>query len=253
MLDDRVMPTEPEYGKRSEGSALGGALTTLVVVGSVIGAFLAFHPSYDTDMVRRLFSQMDVPAPGASRTSTGEGTFAYAMTQSDGVSPVGFDPCSTIEIVINPLYAPDGYADMVDTAVANTANATGIDMEVVGESDDRTFSLRGPDLPVIVAWADEDEVPELAGDVRGLGGSTSLSYGGDRRYISGSVVIDTDDGGFDLGGRVAQGILNHEFAHLVGLGHVDDRGELMNPTPSQLSYGPGDLEGLASLGDIECQ
>jgi len=253
VLDDRVMPTEPEYGERTEGSALGGVLSTLVVVGTVVAAFVAFHPAYDVDTVRRLFSQMDVSVPGASQAASGDGTFAYAMTQSDGVSPVGFDPCQTIEIVINPSNAPEGYSDMVDTAVANTAGATGLSMNVVGESDDRTFSLRGPDLPVIVAWADEDEVPELAGDVRGLGGSTSLSFGGQRRYVSGMVVIDTDDGRFDLGDRVAQGIMDHEFAHLVGLGHVDDFGELMNPTPSRVSYGPGDLEGLANLGNIECQ
>lgn len=252
MLDDGVMPTEPEYGQRSEGSALGGVFSTLVVVGTVIAAFVAFHPSYDVDSVRRLFSHMDVAVPGASQASRGDGTFAYAMTQSDGVSPVGFDPCHSIEIVINPRNAPDGYADMVDTAVASTVGATGLSMEVVGESDDRTFSLRGPEMPVLVAWADEGEVPELAGDVRGLGGSTSLSLGGQRRYVSGMVVIDTDDGAFDLGGRVAQGIMDHEFAHLVGLGHVDDSGELMHPTPSRLSYGPGDLEGLANLGDIAC-
>lgn len=247
------MPTEPEYGDRSEGSALGGAFTTLVVVGTVIAAFVAFNPSYDMDTVRRLFSQMDVSVAGASQASDGDGTFAYAMTQADGVEPVGFDPCQTIEIVINPRNAPDEYAEMVDTAIEHTAGATGLTMEVVGESDDRTFSLRGPDLPVIVAWADEDEVPELQGDVRGLGGSTSLSFGSERRYVSGMVVIDTDDGSFDLGARISQGILDHEFGHLVGLGHVDDSGELMNPTPSQLSYGPGDLEGLANLGDIECQ
>lgn len=247
------MPTEPEYGDRRDGSALGGALSTLVVVGTVITAFVAFHPAYNFDTVRQIFSQMDVPVAGASRASDGDGTFAYAMTQADGVEPVGFDPCQTVEIVINPRNAPDEYAHMVDTAIEHTAGATGLTMKVIGESDDRTFSLRGPDMPVIVAWADEDEVPELQGDVRGLGGSTSLSFGGQRRYVSGMVVIDTDDGSFDLGGRVAQGILDHEFGHLVGLGHVDDSGELMNPTPRKLSYGPGDLEGLANLGTIPCQ
>ena len=51
----------------------------------------------------------------------------------------------------------------------------------------------------------------------------------------------------------AQAILDHEFGHLVGLDHVHDKDELMNEENLGLtSYGPGDLEGLARLGDIAC-
>ncbi len=253
MSDDRVMPTEPEYGERTQGSALSGLFSTLFVVGTVLAGFVAFHPAYDVDTFRRLLSDADRTQSSTMPVRSGEGNFVYAMTQRDGVSPVGFDPCSPIEIVINPQGAPDGYADLVGTAVARTANATGLTMNVVGETDDRNFSLRNTGEPVVVAWADQDEVPQLAGDVRGLGGSTSIQQGGQRGYVSGMVVIDTDGAAFDLGGQVSQAILDHEFGHLVGLGHVDDAGELMNPTPSRLSYGPGDLEGLANLGDIACR
>ncbi|MGB7450233.1 MAG: hypothetical protein WA892_14050 [Ornithinimicrobium sp.] len=247
------MPTEPEYGQRAEGSALSGVFTTLVVVGAVIAGFIAWHPAYDLNTLRRLAADTGVvqPSPVTPPTS-GEGTFEYAMTQPDGTSPVGFDPCRAIDIVVNPQGAPEGYADMVDTSVRRTSEATGLTMSVVGETSDRAFTTRGPGDPVVVAWADSEEVPELAGDVRGLGGSTAMRTGGTRRYVSGIVVIDTDSSAFDLGGRVSQAILDHEFGHLVGLGHVDDAGELMNPTPTRLSYGPGDLEGLASLGRIEC-
>jgi hypothetical protein len=247
------MPTEPEYGQRAEGSALSGLFTTIVIIGAVIAGFVAWHPAYDLDTFRRLVADTGVVEPGSVEPpSRGEGTFRYAMTQRDGVSPVGFDPCRPIEIVVNPQGAPEGYSDMVDTSVRRTAEATGLTMSVVGETSDRAFTSRGPGDPVVVAWADSEEVPELAGDVRGLGGSVAMRTGGSRRYVSGMVVIDTDTTAFDLGGEVSQAILDHEFGHLVGLGHVDDRGELMNPTPTRLSYGPGDLEGLASLGSIEC-
>ncbi len=247
------MPTEPEYGERAESSGLSGVFGTLFVVGSVIAGFIAFHPAYDIDTFRRLFTQESSAQPSASEVRSGEGSFSYAMTQSDGVSPVGFDPCEPIEIVINPLNAPDGYAEMVDTAAERTSDASGLTLTVVGETDDRDFSGRGPGEPVVVGWSHEDEVEELAGDVRGLGGSTSIQQFGQRRYVSGMVVVDTEGTSFDVGGRIAQAIMDHEFAHLMGLGHVEDSGELMNPRPTRLSYGPGDLEGLASLGAIECR
>lgn len=75
------------------------------------------------------------------------------------------------------------------------------------------------------------------------------------RYATGRVVLDRDVFA-SLGPRdvvYAQAIVDHEFAHLVGLGHVDDPGELMNEADSQgSSYGPGDREGLARLGSIRC-
>ncbi|MGB5952465.1 MAG: hypothetical protein WBG57_08145 [Ornithinimicrobium sp.] len=246
------MPTEPEYGTRTEGSAFSGVFSTMAVVGAVIAGFIAWHPDYDVDTFTRLVSERTAQAPNAAQPATGDGSFSYALTQPDGISPVGFDPCSTIEIVINPQGAPSDYAEMVDQTLATTSAASGLSFTVVGTTEDRNFTSRGPDDPVIVAWADSDEVPELAGDVRGLGGSTSMQRGGQRRYVSGMVVIDTDSSAFDIGGRVAQAILDHEFGHVVGLGHVDDRGELMHPMPSRVSYGPGDREGLANLGGIAC-
>ncbi len=218
----------------------------------MISGLIAFHPAYDIDTFRRLFTDRSDTQTTAGQVRSDEGSFTFAMTQQDGVSPVGFNPCQPIEITVNPHNAPRGYAEMVSTAVERTSAASGLTLTVVGESDDRNFSGRGPGEPVVVAWADEEEVTELAGDIRGLGGSTSIQQWGKRRYVSGMVVIDTEGASFDLGGRVAQAILDHEFAHLVGLGHVDDSGELMNPRPTRLSYGPGDLEGLAALGNIDC-
>ncbi len=224
----------------------------MVIVGAVVAGFVAWHPDYELDTFRTMFDDVTRQGGTVSEMPLGEGAYAYAMTQSDGVSPVGFDPCQPVKIVINPQNAPDGYADMVDTAVQHTNDAAGLNLSVVGETDDRNLSSRGPGEPVILAWADADEVPELAGDVRGLGGSTSIRQGGERRYVSGMVVIDTEGRSFDIGGRISQAVLDHELGHVVGLGHVNDPGQLMNPTPSRLSYGDGDLQGLASLGAIPC-
>lgn len=48
-------------------------------------------------------------------------------------------------------------------------------------------------------------------------------------------------------------MLDHELAHVLGLGHVDTPGELMMPVNTgQTHFGPGDLAGLARLGAIPC-
>jgi hypothetical protein len=45
-------------------------------------------------------------------------------------------------------------------------------------------------------------------------------------------------------------VIRHELAHVVGLDHVDDENELMHPVghPDAVTFGPGDLTGLAELG-----
>ena len=52
----------------------------------------------------------------------------------------------------------------------------------------------------------------------------------------------------------ARAIVVHELAHVLGLDHVDDPDELMHPvTASRTGLGPGDLQGLALLGQAACE
>ena len=45
----------------------------------------------------------------------------------------------------------------------------------------------------------------------------------------------------------------HELGHVVGLAHVHDASELMNPENVGLTrLGPGDRAGLAALGSGRC-
>jgi hypothetical protein len=51
----------------------------------------------------------------------------------------------------------------------------------------------------------------------------------------------------------ARAVLVHEVAHVIGLDHVDDAGELMAPTMGvRTGLGPGDLAGLARVGQVAC-
>ena len=77
-------------------------------------------------------------------------------------------------------------------------------------------------------------------------------------YVSGSVTLDGPDltrlaEGPD-GRAIVRSIIQHEIAHLVGLDHVEDRGQLMYPVTQSgvTGFAAGDLEGLAALGRGNC-
>ncbi len=187
----------------------------------------------------------------------------YAFLQVDPVTgdPIAWDRCRTIEYVVNPAGAPSGWPTLLDDAVARMERASGLTLDSLGETTDRDFEDRDPTGyspdPVLVGWADAEEVPDLAGDVAGIAGAMSTGDNRGLRLRSGAMVLDSglfadleDDGRRD----VAVAIVLHELGHVVGLDHVDDPGELMNaegvaPRPR---FGPGDLEGLAALADVPC-
>lgn len=237
-------------------------LPALLVTTVVMAALVAFAPGAEFSALRgvlgwdqeRLGSVPDVPR--------GQGSFTFSRTQSDGKEPVGYNPCDPVRIEVNPDGAPAGYEVLLDTAIRRTNAATGLRLELVGTTDDRDFERRftGPDRtppPVLVAWADEQEFEELTDDVAGAAGSTAIKVAPGRLgYVTGVMVLDRDEFaayGDPVGQRYAQAIVDHEFGHLVGLSHVKDRGELMHgENVGVTSYGPGDREGLARLGSIDC-
>lgn len=244
----------------SAGTA--GSLVIALLLGVVV---LLVHPDNAVRTVRslagfdseRLGTPPDVPR--------GQGVFAFSLTQRGSDEPVSYDPCRPIRIAVNPDGGPPGGNTLISTAIDHIAAATGFRFEMVGTTDDRDFKERAATRstsrtdPVLVGWATEEEVPELAGDVAGVGGSTAVgSTAGSMRYVTGMVALDRDafadlvsmPGGY----AEAQAIVDHEFGHLVGLDHVQDARELMNSDNVGLTqFGPGDREGLARLGSVPCR
>lgn len=209
-----------------------------------------------------LRSRIGIAGPQADTS----GAYAFLAHQpGDPREPVAYSPCTPIRVQVNPDGGPADAVTLVQQAMARVATATGLRFEYAGASTDRPQwrSAYLPDLaeagtPVLVSWATPQEVPELAGAVAGIGGSVWVGVaGGTRRYVTGAVTLDT--GAFEeLGTRPdaraeEEAIVLHEFGHLVGLGHVDDPGELMyRHNIGRTDFGPGDLAGLALLGQGSC-
>jgi hypothetical protein len=222
---------------------------------------LADRPTPPADAARSpLGSPADAPADG--------GTYLFARLQSDGVTPVAYDPCRPVHYVTRPDHVPPGGAGLVRSALARVSEVTGLQFVDDGPTDEATTREREPFqparygdrwAPVLIAWETEEENPDLAGDRVGEGGSVAVSLGdGPQVYVTGIVSLDAtqlpdilDQPG---GERAVGGIVRHELGHLVGLDHVDDEGQLMYPEARRgvSDFQSGDLTGLVQVGAGAC-
>lgn len=196
-------------------------------------------------------------------TDTGGGDYSFAMMQPDHRGPVTWDRCQDVRYVVNPDGAPAGHLEIVAAAVADLERASGLRFRYDGTTDDRTFEDRagpfGSTAPVLVAWATPEEVPELAGEVAGVGGAEARAVTPDRLvYVTGMVVLDRDAfaamGERPGGTGLQRAVVEHELGHVLGLGHVDDPAQLMYAeTTGQRHLAAGDRDGLAELGSGPCR
>lgn len=185
------------------------------------------------------------------------------VAAADG-APVRY-PCEPIHYVINPGGAPKGGIEDVHQAIELTAAASGLTFVYDGETDEVSTPERNPYQPERYGerWA-----PVLLGWTRGtppgavqataethpvaVGGSTFVGNASGRPvYVSGSATFDaTVDLRSGFGGETWGQVILHEIGHVVGLGHVDDQGSVMNPVLGlrPAAWGDGDRAGLWSLG-----
>lgn len=239
------MPTE------QRGSGCTSILSLLVVMALVISGVVWISPLLDLGDVRDTVLTHD--RLDGVEGSGGDG-YTFMATTSAG-SPVTWECGADIEVVVNPEGAPDGYADLVAAALATVNEGSSFTFVDAGETDDREFfdRQRGP---VLLGWADEEEVPQLAGPTAGLGGASYLSGPvGGGRSVGGMVVLDTDipRGGWFGRGIDEEAVLVHELLHVLGLGHTDDQSQLMAAQHTgQAGLGQGDLDGIAALEAAAC-
>ena len=245
--------------ERAARKERGPLLPGLVIVSVIMLGVFLLDPSGSGQRLRELVGFDGRLADAVGISSDGE--YAFAATQPDSEDPVAWNPCRPIRYVVNPAGAPDDWERLVEESVERVSTLSGFAFEDEGTTDDRDFTGRinglGRAAPVLIGWAGPDEVPQLAGEVAGLGGSTYVQQDGYRRYITGSVTLDVglyDELERRPGGEdTMRAILMHELGHVLGLGHVTDRDELMyEDSLGQDDFGPGDREGLARLGQVSC-
>jgi len=187
---------------------------------------------------------------------------SFLALRLDG-SPVRWNACEAIRYVVNPSASPPGSVDDVHEAVRRVSAATGIAFTYEGLTDEEP-SRRRPAYqparygdrwaPVLIAWVDpssSDISFEQDGHRAAAVASPIVAPGDDQIFVSGWIAMSLEDPnppGFGVPG--AQGpVVLHEMGHVLGLGHVDSQGEIMEPAGGAVTdFGPGDLEGLRQVG-----
>jgi hypothetical protein len=233
------------------------------VVGAlVVGAGLAVA------LLLAVRGEAPADTPDVAVGASDEGYAVWARN-ADG-TPVRWDACSPIEVVVSDVGSPAGYggpeltAD-VEAAVATLRAASGLDLSVIGTTDEvpdaerSTVSADADGVrrwaPVLVGWRAPGEGGLPLRDVdRGVAVPIAVGPTDARVYVTAQVVLnpereDLEPGATDRSISWGATIL-HELAHVLGLAHVDDPDELMHTYPGtgSVRFGPGDRAGLEAVG-----
>ncbi|GER22791.1 hypothetical protein NCCP1664_12880 [Zafaria cholistanensis] len=253
-------------------------LRTAVAVAVLLGLYFgtALLDRHVAPVVEASLPWSAVPPQGIEAAAQPLGTppvaeesEAYKLLEPpDSSQPfTAYDPCRPIHYVIRPDGAPPDSEALVHKAVAEVSAASGLQFVYDGPTDEAPSNSREPyqpDLygkrwaPVLIAWSSPAESPRLAGDVAGLGGSSTVRETG-TPYVRVNGQIDLD--GPDLaeilvepyGPDRVQAVIMHELGHVLGLGHVEDPDQLMYGGPNSVTeLQDGDRAGLAVLGSGAC-
>jgi len=281
-LDHRefgAVPIPPE--PRSSG------LITLAVVGAaVVGALCVWllggnsgrHSSLAASGLRvapRVVdaptrTHIDVPHRLLPPAKVHPGTRSTSYRFIGGAHGPRWEACRPIHYVVRPGGEQPRFDAILRSAVAEISRATGLKFVADGTTTEVPLRSASRDpyqprrygdrwAPVLVAWSNVGESPRLAGRVEGFAGPGAWGARGEPvRLVSGTVTYDVDklqvlEG--EMGDGAVRAVVLHELGHLVGLAHVHDRTQVMNPTigrDTPVHFAAGDLTGLAELGTGPC-
>ena len=230
----------------------GGATTlTADESGTTLHAFGGAPPIAVTAHPKRLLAPVAGPA--------GSGGYTYQGSAR-------WNPCQPIHYVVSGAEPFTGANQLLTQALGEASAASGLKFTYDGPTTEAAGTNR-PSYqpqrygrtwaPVLVAWTDQSQAPELAGNVIGLGGAASASVRGHDRLVSGILFFDAPELSLiaqrPTGFASMRTVMLHEIGHLLGLGHVQDTTAVMYPSDDgQGDYNAGDLRGLAYAGNGEC-
>jgi matrixin len=192
-------------------------------------------------------------------------TQGFAFIEIDSTTerplPIRFDPCSEVWYVVNTEGAPPGAIADLRRSIQLVTQATGLSLLYEGTTDEVPGFGRHPYqperygerwAPLLIGWVDGMTKGLSHGDL-GIGkAAIRENERGDRAIVSGWVMLNADADlapGFGNGATWGE-VLMHELAHVLGLAHVDDPGQIMYPevTLGPARWGSGDREGLRWVG-----
>jgi hypothetical protein len=177
--------------------------------------------------------------------------------------PARYDPCRELHFVFDPTDAPAGA--LRDVTVAADVAAQGLGVTIVYDgTTDEPARIRRPSYqpqrygdrwaPILIGWIPHDSRIFDEHSVGVAGSELREGPSGDLVYVTGAMVLNATEhlsNGFGAGKTWGK-VLLHEWGHLLGLDHVDNPAQVMNPdlVSSPAVWGTGDLAGLQQLGPL---
>ena len=144
-------------------------------------------------------------------------------------------------VTVHEVVLSQGRLDAIDDAVREFGALLGRSVEKISD-ESGTARANRPGDPIVfeLVWP-EDEPAGLGFAEPHITGSS---------YDGGWVMLNPTIRHAPTG--LIRRLVLHELGHLVGLDHVDDTGELMDPSLAADGWGPGDLVGLMVTHDGGC-
>jgi len=245
-----------------------GAVMAAVMIGFAAAPTPQTSSTAPTPVVVEYDHPLGAPAPLAAPSTS----FAFLHTNTDG-TPVRYDPCRAIHYVTRAANEPEGGPQIIKDSIAAVSAATGLVFIDDGATTEAPSPSGRPGFqpkrygdrwaPVLIAWAttaEEPGFPDTEIAAYGTGGSQSWGLpDSEQVYVTGQVNLNAASLNRVMakphGAEIVRAVIGHELGHVVGLDHDNNEDQLMNWQTGWIihDYQPGDLAGLAILGQGKCE